>query len=137
MEITWPETGSELLDLSLLCRKADRLVAEGSGLSVDEVHCLTLVSTKDPLSVKKLREYLGLSPTRISKILRSLEENGFIHRELSTNDRRVEHVLLTQKGKEMVDELLVLSGTVGPQILRDFRSLRASAQKPIYVDASD
>jgi DNA-binding MarR family transcriptional regulator len=137
MEVTWPETGLELLDLSLLCRKADRMVAEGAGMSVDEMHCLTLVSVKNPLSVKRLRESLGLSPTRISKILRSLEENGYIRRELSTSDRRVEHVSLTQKGNEMVEELLAISTNIGQQVFQNYISARPPVRQSGYVDASD
>ncbi len=118
METLRPDVASQMLRLSLLCRKADRMIAQSVGLSVDEMHCLNLLSSEKPTCVKNLIEQLGVSSTRTSKILRSLEERGFVTRAALESDRRMENISLTSKGTEITRKCLVLSSEIGSQIIR-------------------
>ncbi len=117
MESARPDVASEMLRLSLLCRKADRLIAQSIGLSVDEMHCVYLLNSEKPTCVKYLIELLGVSSTRTSKILRSLEQQGCVTRTLLQSDRRMEQVTLTSKGLEVTRRLLSISSELGRQIV--------------------
>ena len=112
----WAETGSDLLRLFLICRKAAKMVARSAEMSVDEVHFLNLINVERVSSVWKLREIVGLTPTRTSKILRSLEHDGYILRSISQSDRRMELVSLTEQGSELADKILTISHDVGKQL---------------------
>lgn len=48
---------------------------------------------------------LGLSRPAVTPILNGLEEQGFITRTMSKEDRRVHEITLTQKGEELVKTL--------------------------------
>ncbi|HZU83118.1 MAG TPA: MarR family transcriptional regulator [Polyangiaceae bacterium] len=50
----------------------------------------------------ELREDLGVSAATISRMLRSLEELGFVEREREEGDRRRWIVELTEKGRELL-----------------------------------
>ena len=117
METLRLDVASEMLRLSLLCRKADRMIAQSVGLSVDEMHCLNLLNSEKPTCVKKLVDLLGVSSTRTSKILRSLEQQGFVTRSILESDRRMEQISLTTEGLEVTRKLLALSSEIGSQII--------------------
>jgi DNA-binding MarR family transcriptional regulator len=116
MDSVLPESGSDLLKVSLLFRKAAKQVAQSAGLTIDEAHCLNLLRVERIWCVKKLRELVGLTPTRTSKLLRSLEEGGFVSRSLSRVDRRMELISLTEKGAQLAERLLTISNDVGKQL---------------------
>jgi DNA-binding MarR family transcriptional regulator len=103
-------TGAELLELTLLCRKIDKQLASSTSLSVDELHCLSMLYLERPTCVKKLNELLGLSATRTSKILRTLERRGYVVRSLHLQDRRMEQVTLTEEGQRAAENVLSVSG---------------------------
>jgi DNA-binding MarR family transcriptional regulator len=42
---------------------------------------------------------LGLEPTSLSRILKSMEENGLIEKRPDENDKRISRIFLTDKGK--------------------------------------
>jgi DNA-binding MarR family transcriptional regulator len=102
-------TGAELLRLTLLCRKIDKELATSASLSVDELHCLSVLYLEKPSCVKKLNELLGHSAPRISKILRSLERRGYVVRSLHLIDRRMEQVTLTEDGQRAAESVLSVS----------------------------
>jgi DNA-binding MarR family transcriptional regulator len=102
-------TAAELLRLTLLCRRIDRQLATSASLSVDELHCLGVLYLERPNCVKKLNELLGLTATRTSKILRSLEGRGFVIRSLHLVDRRMEQITLTEEGQRAAENVLSIS----------------------------
>lgn len=50
-------------------------------------------------------EYIGLSNSRVSKIITSVENKGFISREISPEDKRQMLFCLTESGKEKVRQM--------------------------------
>lgn len=50
-------------------------------------------------------EYIGLSNSRVSKIITSVENKGFISREISPEDKRQMLFCLTESGKEKVKQM--------------------------------
>jgi DNA-binding MarR family transcriptional regulator len=106
------------MDTALLCRKADRRIADAVGMTVEEVHCLYAVATSMPSCVKILSDDLGLSAPRTSKVLRSLERRGYVVRLLHAEDRRMELIQLTPSGEEVAKRIIVLSKQVGDKLFK-------------------
>lgn len=53
------------------------------------------------VNVTSLSEVLGVSTPAVSRILRSLEEKGFIQRITNKRNRRETHISLTDRGREI------------------------------------
>jgi DNA-binding MarR family transcriptional regulator len=63
----------------------------------------SLKSTK--LSSGEIAEKLGLTNSNASKVIRSVEDKGFVERHLGEGDKRQMHFLLTSKGEAMLQEI--------------------------------
>ena len=90
--------GWSVARLLLRCHKLEKGLAASAGLTVDEFHCLSQLFVHAPCRVKDLCELTGLHPTRVSRILSTLETKGYLTRSLGTEDRRTELLALTQRG---------------------------------------
>lgn len=58
-------------------------------------------SVSSGVNVTSLSEVLGVSTPAVSRILRSLEEKGFINRITNRRNRRETYISLTEKGREI------------------------------------
>ena len=121
MEPTESKFGFELLRLARRCHGIDKYVSSSAGLTVDEMHCLSALYSERPSSVTRLSELANVSPTRASKILRGLEQRGFVSRTLDPTDHRKEHVILTDAGTKAVQRILSLFTEVGSELLGNWR----------------
>lgn len=66
-----------------------------------------LAATPGPHTSVMLAELLGVSKPMITASLNSLSEKGYITKEQSQEDKRVYHVLLTPKAKQLVEDARV------------------------------
>lgn len=110
------DIGAGLMRLVLLCRKADKEIAATAGITSDQMHCLFVLHSESPACIKGLSGLLGWSPTRTSKILRALEEGGYVRRRMDEIDRRKEQVALTDKGLQAASFILSVSQRVGESL---------------------
>ncbi len=99
------------------------------------MHCLSALFTDRPQSVKRLSELISASPTQTSKILKSLELEGYLSRTMDPADRRKEQVVLTESGTRAVQEILSLFTEVGGQLSGTWRR-EGAAEYPIDVARS-
>ncbi len=51
----------------------------------------------------KLAPKMGMEPRSLTRMIKTLEENGFIKKELDDQDKRLVKLFLTKKGKEKRD----------------------------------
>ena len=93
-------------DTLLRYHHLEKGIASSAGLSVEEFHCLTQLYVHKPGCVKDLSALLDVAPSRTSKLLRVLEDRGFIVRSLGSPDRRKERVELTDIGKAAAQDLV-------------------------------
>jgi DNA-binding MarR family transcriptional regulator len=89
---------------------ADHLGAiEERNLSLAHVRALYLLAgAPEPLSAGELATRLGLSPAAMSRALDTLVRRRLATRRESSADRRVRLVEIAERGRALVDELLVL-----------------------------
>ncbi|OHT82252.1 MarR family transcriptional regulator [Mycobacteroides chelonae] len=59
---------------------------------------------KGPVIARHVAEELGVSQAWVSRMLRKLEERGYVRREANVNDRRAAIISMTDSGRQVVDE---------------------------------
>lgn len=84
-------------------RAFEKHLKEETGLSFNDALLLCAVN-KGIAEPGLLAKELELSPSRLTRILDSLESRDLAKRELSSIDRRSMLVTLTQKGKQLVEQ---------------------------------
>ncbi|HCV42674.1 MAG TPA: hypothetical protein DGH68_04255 [Bacteroidetes bacterium] len=106
MDPSQPQVGTEVADLLLRCHQIVKELAASADLSVDDFHCLSQLYMHAPCCVKELCEFLGVHPTRASRLLNDLEKRGYVARALGFPDKRREHLTLTPEGMDAARRLL-------------------------------
>jgi DNA-binding MarR family transcriptional regulator len=88
-------------------------VIEESGLSITQCKALLELGglggvAAEPRQVGELAETFGVSVPSMSRAVDALVKKGLATRVEDTDDRRIRHIAITAKGKELVDTLLVV-----------------------------
>jgi DNA-binding MarR family transcriptional regulator len=121
VEVAETRFGAELLKLTRRCRGIDKYVSSRARLTIDELHCLSVLFSEHPSSVKRLSELINVSTTRASKILKDLEQRGYVSRTPVADDRRKEQVLLTESGSLTMNKILSFYAEIGSELLTSWR----------------
>ena len=95
-----------LLKITFQAKKTNKELSASLNLTVNELHCIVVISSETPGRVSALAGSVGLSITSISKVLRALEKKGLITRKHTAEDHREEIVRLTDQGTIVMDQLL-------------------------------
>lgn len=67
-------------------------------LTTKQLHCIELIHSLENPTLSELTEQLSITKASTSVMLDRLQDNGFIVKVKSDNDRRSAHVHLTEKG---------------------------------------
>jgi DNA-binding MarR family transcriptional regulator len=67
--------------------------------------CLWTVAKHDGISQRDLAEALHLAPPTVTAMLQKMERHGFVERWSDEDDQRLTRIRLTQKGRDLNDEL--------------------------------
>ena len=94
-----------LREHAALFRLQELALAHDRGLSTAQLRCLAEFEGAPELTARELTHRLGLSHSRLSHVLESLEDNEMISRRINADDRRVVVVDLSPKGREVVEAL--------------------------------
>lgn len=86
---------------------------------------LRLLSRHDGLTNAEIAEMLDIRPSSVSASIKQLETSQLIIRQVSETDKRVSTVHLTEKGRDMMDQLSTLNDQMGERI---FSSLSGDEQ---------
>ncbi len=99
----------ELADLMFkfkkLCNEKEAYFATLFELTPVEFRCVKYLYGRDYIIVKELSELMSLKPSRITRIITSLEEKNYIKRVLDTEDRRNVRVMLNPAKKDKIEEM--------------------------------
>jgi DNA-binding MarR family transcriptional regulator len=113
-------TAAELMTAECLCFRARRVSRALTRMYDDELRPLGIQATQLTLLnavamggrrgalMSRLAEVLAMDPTTLSRNLRPLEKAGLLRIERSPADRRVRIALLTDAGRQRVEEALPL-----------------------------
>lgn len=76
-----------------------------AGISVQEVRILFEVNQNPGCTVKRLSELLDTDKGNLSRRLKKLEQSGYLRRFVVEEDRRMQVMILTRKGKTLAVRL--------------------------------
>ena len=109
------------LTFSLLasCQEKENRLAEQHGLTQAEFRCLRLFSANENVNNKQIAERMGLSPSRLTRIIDGLVKKDYINREIDNADRRNMRVSLSTKGIQIVELLNKAYVDIHKEILED------------------
>jgi DNA-binding MarR family transcriptional regulator len=71
------------------------------GLSYGSELALATIARQPGITLTELAERLDVKPPSVTKVIRTLERDGFVDRERDPNDGRVSRLLLTAAGRRV------------------------------------
>ena len=102
-------TAEKLADLTFelvdRCHEKQQIIAGTVGLTVAEFKVLRAFGTDSRLTGAALSERVGLSGSRMTRIVDGLVVKKFVERETGAKDRRTMEILLTNEGKKITERL--------------------------------
>ena len=109
------------LTFSLLanCQEKEVRLATIHNLTQAEFRCLRLFGTDESVNNKKIAERMNLSPSRLTRIIDGLVEKEYIVREIDPEDRRNMRVMLSKRGRQLVNQLNKAYVQIHSEILQD------------------
>jgi DNA-binding MarR family transcriptional regulator len=99
------EIGETTFRLLTNCQQKEQRLAQQFRVTVPEFKTLRMFHASDTMHIKQLIEKLALSGSRLTRILDSLEEQGYITRSIDPDNRRSILVTLTPRGRAFVSQL--------------------------------
>ncbi|MBO5112261.1 MAG: MarR family transcriptional regulator [Lachnospiraceae bacterium] len=97
-------------------------------------HRLLMILGKHPdCSQTELAERLEISSAAVAVSLKKLEKSGFISRQCQENDNRVNQVVITEKGWEIIDQSVQYFKEMDKAFLKDF-SLEELRQLEAFLE---
>lgn len=113
--------GTSLGQLLLAGDRLRAVVAARSGLSPVESVALSHLYLAGPLTQRGLGERVGLSTGAVTGLVDRLERHGSCRREPHPTDRRSSYVVLTERGREVVEQTSEPLSSVGAAVPQDRR----------------
>lgn len=101
------------------CQEKEVRLATVHNLTQAEFRCLRLFGTDESVNNKKIAERMNLSPSRLTRIIDGLVEKEYILREIDPDDRRNMRVMLSRRGKHLVNQLNKAYVQIHNEILQD------------------
>ena len=86
--------------LSRMLRQQD----EG-GYGQTAVAALATISKQGPITLGELAAHERVAPPSITKVVERLVGEGFVHKDVDVNDRRVTRVSITRQGQRQLDRI--------------------------------
>lgn len=74
-------------------------------LTINEAMLLCCLKEGESKTAGSLCEYIGLSNSRVSKVITGVENKEFISRKISPEDKRQMLFSLTEKGRQKVEQM--------------------------------
>ena len=93
---------------------------EKEGLYPGQPNLLFALYHKDGLSQKEIAEILHSKPATITVMIKRLEKTGFVERKDDKNDQRISRIFLTEKGKNICENLKEMHAEIEKKCFYNF-----------------
>ncbi|MDR2956256.1 MAG: winged helix DNA-binding protein [Prevotella sp.] len=95
----------QLKDIYKALYNFEREFAEKNGITINEGMLLCCLKDGKPKSANELCDFIGLSNSRVSRVINTVEIKGYITREVGEKDKRQMIFTLTKDGKQKTKEM--------------------------------
>lgn len=83
------------------------------GINLTQEKTIMMISDHEGNTLSKLSRYSELDKGALSRVLKTLEEKSLIRQERDAHDRRSFHILLTDEGRVLTDDIRTkISGNI-------------------------
>ena len=110
---------AQLVESSRLLRNYIDHRAKTGGTTRAQWIVLFRLREQEGLSQVDLADVLELQPISLVRLLDRLVEHGLLERRHDPKDRRANRLFLTERGRQLVDELDSLRDAIATDVLRD------------------
>lgn len=76
------------------------------GVTPTQFFVLMLLKKKESAKSSEIAEFMGVKPSAVSFMIDRLEHNNYVYREHDKKDRRVVNIMLSDFGKEKLDQVI-------------------------------
>ncbi|WP_052261322.1 MarR family transcriptional regulator [Ruegeria sp. ANG-S4] len=105
-----PSTGDSLPVSLIRAREAVmapiRKMLLRAGITEQQWRVLRVLSEHGKMDAGNLAKHAALLPASLSRIVQSMETGGYLVRETDANDRRRQHINITDKGQSIINDHL-------------------------------
>ncbi len=99
-------------DIYRLINDFESRIQESHGVGLNEGMLLCSLLTLGKCTSGKIAELLGLTLSNSSKVITSAEKKGLIERMIGTEDKRQMYFVLTERGKDCINNIKCNSGDI-------------------------
>lgn len=89
------------------------------GISQPEWRVLAHLSQTGSVSVREIHQRVYMDKSKVSRAASRLEAAGYISKRVNGKDRRLVELKLTQKGREIIDEITPMGQKYEAEVLAD------------------
>lgn len=100
------ESICKLKDIYKALYNFEKEFAEKNGITINEGMILCCLKDGNSKSANELCEFVGLSNSRVSRVINTVESKGYIVREMGAVDKRQMIFTLSESGKNKVEAML-------------------------------
>lgn len=100
------ETICAIKDIYKTLYQFEKSFADKNDITINEAMILCCLKDNQAKSAGALRDFIGLSNSRVSKVITSVENKGFIHREINMSDKRQMFFSLTPEGSAKIQQMM-------------------------------
>jgi MarR family transcriptional regulator, organic hydroperoxide resistance regulator len=101
-----PEAEAWAVVRTLLGQQRRRFLIAASELDLHPAQAGALLQLASPLPMHELAALLACDNSNVTGLIDRLEARGLVTRQSSTDDRRVKHVVLTDAGRSLREQML-------------------------------
>ena len=106
-----------LHDFTRLYKRRFEERAGGLALTLPQCKTLTSLSRNEGVSQKRLAELVEVDPMTLVRILDRMEADGWVQRRSDPVDRRARSLVVTQKARPILEEILRLAQITRSEVL--------------------
>jgi len=100
---------------------------------------------KEGIPATKIAPIMGMTSSSLSRLLKSMEDDGYIYRKHDNKDKRVVKVFVTEKGlkqREMVKKAVVefnerVMAKITPEEMQTFEKVNALIREQVQIDLDE
>ena len=90
-------------------------------------HILGKLQCRGPrMTQQALAEALFMDAAQLTRLLRQLEDQGLIRKEMDQHDRRIRHIVLVEDNNQLIEKMLQVHARLNQQVMSQF----SDAEKP-------
>ncbi len=119
------------------CISTEEKICKELNLNCSEFKALVTLSSEDVLPGNTFSQKLGLSPSRGSRVLSQLTNNGYTTVEFNSTDRRSVSISLTKKGLAMREKVLEHIAECENKILSGFSDNESELLKRLLTKLAE